>query len=333
MATHIEAYGQMQQGAGSHSWLAEFVRIQVFARRFGIRYEGRGSMGGSSGNVRFGVVLAGVMALTLAARMEAGQGEARRIVSLAPSLTETVFALGAGERLVGVSAYCDYPPEVRTIDRVGTFLSPNVEAIVAKRPDVVLVVPSPGNRNPVEALRRLGVRVVVVEPNSVDDVKQSLLTVGEEIGRSEEARSLVSRIEERMAAVRARTEGAPRRRVLMVIGQMPLHAVGAGTFLDELITMAGGVNVGAQAGGSWPYLSLEFAISSRPEVIIDTTMGNEERAGAGSATAFWDGFPMVPAVREGRVYGHMEYHLLRPGPRIAEALETMARFIHPERFE
>jgi iron complex transport system substrate-binding protein len=143
----------------------------------------------------------------------------------------------------------------------------------------------------------------------------------------------LSHIEKRMADVRARTEGASRRRVLMVIGQMPLHAVGGGTFLDELITMAGGLNVGAQAGGSWPHLSLEFAISSRPEVIIDTTMGNEERAGAGSATAFWDGFPMIPAVRDGRVYGHMEYHLLRPGPRIAEALETIARFIHPERFE
>jgi iron complex transport system substrate-binding protein len=290
---------------------------------------------GTGGHVRFGVVLAGMMALTLAvcADAGAGQGEARRIVSLAPSLTETVFALGAGERLVGVSAYCDYPPEVRTIDRVGTFLSPNVEAIIAKRPDVVLVVPRPGNRNPVESLRRLGVRVVVVEPNSVDEVKQSILKVGEEIGRNEEARALVSNIEERMAAVRARTEGAPRPRVLMVIGQMPLHAVGTGTFLDELITVAGGVNVGGQAGGSWPHLSLEFAISSRPEVIIDTTMGNEERAGAGAATAFWDGFPMMPAVQDSRVYGHMEYHLLRPGPRIAEALETIARLVHPELFE
>jgi iron complex transport system substrate-binding protein len=309
--------------------------MDCMAESGGIRYPGRVNMIESIGSARLWLMWVAVMVLTLALRAgaDAGQGEARRIVSLAPSLTETVFALGAGDRLVGVSAYCDYPPEVRTIERVGTFLSPNVEAIVAKRPDVVLAVPSPGNRNPVESLRRLGVRVVVMEPNSVAEVKQSIVTVGEEIGRGEQARALVANIEERMAAVRARTEGVRRPRVLMVIGQMPLHAVGAGTFLDELITMGGGVNVAAQAGGSWPHLSLEFAISSGPEVIIDTTMGNEERVGAGAATAFWNGFSTIPAVRDGRVYGHMEYQLLRPGPRIADALETIARFIHPECFE
>lgn len=257
---------------------------------------------------------------------------ARRIVSLAPSVTETVAALGAVDRLAGVSAYCDYPPEVRKIDRVGTFLSPAVESIVAKRPDVVLAVPSPANRNPVESLRELGVHVVVVKAETIADIKESILTIGREIGRDEAAQALVLQIERRMAGVCARVADAPRRKVLMVIGHTPLHGVGAGTFLHELIEMAGGTNLGAQPGGSWPQLSLEFAITAQPEVIIDTTMGDAASRRAVAATEFWEEFRTIPAVRERRVYGQIGYHVLRPGPRIAEALETLARCIHPERF-
>jgi iron complex transport system substrate-binding protein len=256
----------------------------------------------------------------------------RRIVSLAPSMTETVFALGAGDRLVGVSLYCDYPPEAKKIDRVGTFLTPNVEVIVAKRPDVVLAAPSPGNRNSVESLRRLGLRVLVAEPHSVEEVEESILKVGRTIGKEGSARRLVADIEKRIARVTARTSGVERRKVLMVIGQMPLRAVGTGTFLDELIRMAGGQNLAAAAGGPWPHVSIEFVLVAKPEVIIDTTMGNEEHAGAGSAMAFWNAFSTIPAVKEGRVYGHKQYHLLRPGPRVAEALETIARYVQPESF-
>jgi iron complex transport system substrate-binding protein len=109
-------------------------------------------------------------------------------------------------------------------------------------------------------------------------------------------------------------------------------AVGTGTFQDELIRMARGINLAVAAGGVWPRLSIEFAIAAAPEVIIDTTMGNEERAGAEAAMEFWKAFPTIPAVRDRRVYGYKAYQLLRPGPRIAEAYEAIARFIHPERF-
>ena len=259
--------------------------------------------------------------------------EVQRIVSLAPSATETVFALGMGDKLVGVSVYCDYPPEARHIDRVGTFLTPNIEAIVAKHPDVVIAIPSPGNQNPVETLRRLGLKVVVVEPNTIAEIEDSLITIGREIGREAEGRALVVQIEARLAAIRARVADAPPRKVLMVVGQTPLIAVGRGMFQDELIRMAHGVNLGAAAGGMWPHLSLEFVIGAAPEVIIDTTMGNEERAGGGAALAFWSTFSTVPAVHDHHVYGYQEYQLLRPGPRVPEALESIAHFIQPEKFE
>jgi len=272
------------------------------------------------------------LALLVALAPRADATEVQRIVSLAPSVTETVFALGLGDKVVGVSVYCDYPPEVAQIDRVGNFLTPNVEAIVAKHPDVVIAVPSPSNQNPVETLRRLGLKVVVVEPITVADIEQSIVTIARELDREDAGRALVARIEAQMAAVRARVADAPARKVLMVVGQTPLIAVGAHTFQGELIEMAHGVNVAAQAGGRWPHLSLEFAIAAAPEVIIDTTMGNEERAGAGAALAFWSQLPTIPAVREQRVYGYKEYQLLRPGPRIAAAFESLARFIQPEKF-
>jgi len=272
-----------------------------------------------------------IAAASLAAHPTAA-AEVQRIISLAPSVTETVFALGLGDRVVGVSAYCDYPPEVAHIDRVGTFLSPNVEAIVAKRPDVIIAVPTPGNQTPVESLRGLGFKVIVVDPNTIAETEQSLVTIGHDLGREAEARALVAGIEERLASLRARLANAPQRKVLMVVGHTPLIAVGEGTFQSELIRMAYGINLAAAARGTWPHLSIEFVIAAAPEVIIDTSMGNEEGARASEALAFWSDFPTLPAVRDRHVYGYKTYQLLRPGPRIPEAFEAIARFIHPERF-
>ncbi|MBI3783987.1 MAG: ABC transporter substrate-binding protein [Deltaproteobacteria bacterium] len=259
--------------------------------------------------------------------------EPQRIISLAPSVTETLFALGVGDRVVGVSVYCDYPPEATKIDRVGNFLTPNVEAIVDKKPDLIIVVPSPGNQNPVETLRRLGFPVLLVDPNTIAQIEEAIVTIAKAVGRETAGQALIATIEQRLAAIRARLAGAPQRKVLMVVGQTPLIAVGAGIFQDELIRMARGVNLGAQAGGSWPHISLELVIAAGPEVIIDTTMGNEERAGSGAALEFWKGFQTIPAVRLGRVHGYKQYQLLRPGPRIPEAFEAIARFVQPERFE
>jgi len=258
--------------------------------------------------------------------------EVQRVISLAPSVTETIFALGFGDRLVGVSVYCDYPPEAQRIDRVGTFLTPNVEAILAKHPDVIIAVPTPGNQSAVEALRHMGLNVVLVDPNTVAEIEDSLVTVARALGHEEAGHALVARLEARLAAVRARVADAAERKVLMVVGQTPLVVVGSGTFQDELIRMARGINLAANAGGPWPHLSLEFVIAAAPEVIIDTTMGNEERVGAAAALEFWSAFPTIPAVRDRHVFGFKAYEILRPGPRIAEALEAMARFIHPERF-
>jgi len=273
-----------------------------------------------------GRIVAGLLVLLAAAP----PAEAMRIVSLAPSITETLFALGAGGEVVGVSTYCDYPAEAKAIDKVGTFLAPSTEVIVAKRPDLVIAVPSPANRAPVQALERVGLRVLVVDPDTVGGTEQSIAAIAAAIGREAQGRALWQRIAAAVAGVRARLEGVARRRTLVVVGHTPLVGAGRGVFLDELIEMGGGSNVAADAGGQWPHLSLEFVLAQAPEVIIDTSVGMEAEP---QAAAFWAPFPTLPAVRDGRVYLYADFALLRPGPRLPEALETVARFIHPERFE
>jgi ABC-type Fe3+-hydroxamate transport system substrate-binding protein len=139
-------------------------------------------------------------------------------------------------------------------------------------------------------------------------------------------------MQQRMAAVRARLTGAPQRRVLMVVGQTPLIAVGSGIFLDELIRQAQGINIAANAKQPWPQLSLEVVIASQPEVIIDGSMGSEEKLDADQRLGIWRNFPTLPAVRDGRLYSRLSYAILRPGPRLPEAFAEIARLIHPERF-
>jgi iron complex transport system substrate-binding protein len=255
----------------------------------------------------------------------------KRIVSLAPSVTETLFALGAGAQVVGVCTFCDFPQEVERVDRIGSYLTPNVEAIVAKAPDVVIGVP-PNSPEAVAALRRAGLKVVIVEVDTVAQIEAAVRTIADEAGHGGQGEVLLTALQARMAAVKARLAGAPPRRVLMVVGQNPLIAVGSGIFLNELIAQAQGINIAANTGQQWPRLSLEFVVAQQPDVIIDGSMGSEEKTEA-ELFGVWRNFPMLPAVRSGRLYGRRSYTLLRPGPRLAEGFEELARLIHPERFQ
>jgi len=251
-----------------------------------------------------------------------------RIVSLAPSVTETLFALGAGPRVVAASDFCDYPPEVAALPRIGSFLAPSIEAVVGARPDLVIGTPSPGNRAPVETLRGLGVRVEIVEARRLDELPGVIRRIAALAGVPEHGERLLAAMGRETEATRTRTAGAPRRRVLMVVGQSPLVAVGRESFLGDLLEAAGGENV-TPAGEAWPHLGLEYVIAADPEVVIDSSMGTEEGA---AIRAFWDPLVSVAAVRLGRVHPFRSYRALRPGPRVPEALADLARLIHPERW-
>lgn len=252
-----------------------------------------------------------------------------RIVSLVPSVTEILFALGAGNQVVGVSQYDDYPPAVRALPRVGSFLTPNVEAIVGLRPTLVVGRGISSNQREFRAMRAMGIDVLVVEDDTLAQIEQSIRTVGARLNMNSAADSVVGRIESSIATVRERLDQTPRRRVLMIVGHQPMVAVGTGNFLDDLIKLARGDNIAEQSGEAWTHMSIEYAIAMRPEVILDGAMGNDPAA----PTRFWDRFPSVPAVRNHRVYGYPQDRTLHPGPRVGQTLEMLAAMIHPEAWD
>jgi len=242
-------------------------------------------------------------------------------------VTETLFAVGAGGDVVGVSDSSDYPSEAMRIDRVGSYLKPNVEAVIAHHPDVVIAVPSPGNREAVEGLTDLGLRVVIVEEGpTLAEVYAAIERIGVESGRSTQSRELVERMRAQVESVRRRVARAPHRRVLMIVGQNPLIAVGGANLLDELLRIAGAENVAAHLG-RWPRLSVEFLVKSAPDVIIDSSMGDE----AAAEPSFYDGLGLR-AVTEKRLHTTRIDEVLRPGPRVGEGLAKLARLIHPDAF-
>jgi iron complex transport system substrate-binding protein len=252
-------------------------------------------------------------------------GPPGRVVSLAPSITEIVYALGAGERLVGVCGQCDYPAEVSTLRRVGGYLTPSVEMVLGTRPELVVAVPSPGNREAVRAIERAGVRVLVVQDRTLADLWASIRAVAGALGLGDAGERLVADVRGRLEAIHARVRDLPSQRVLMIVGHNPLVAVGNGTLQDELVTMAGGVNVTADAGTVWPTISLELVVARAPEVIVDAAMGTEA-AGQG----LFAGLTTVPAVQSGRIIALKGDAIFRAGPRVPEAAAALAAAIHPE---
>jgi iron complex transport system substrate-binding protein len=253
---------------------------------------------------------------------------AQRIVSLAPAITETVFALGAGADVAGVSQYCDYPPEVTRLPKVGTFITPNIEAIAGLRPTIVIGLESSSDLREIRALKAMGYHTLMVNEDSLDGIEASILTIGSAIGRTLQAQALLDRMRLKFAAIAERLRAVPVRRVLMVVGHQPMVAVGRGTYLDELLTMARAANIADGAAQTWPRLSLEYIIATRPEVILDGQMGTDPS----SPSTFWANYPTIPAVRDHRVVGYPEDPTLHPGPRLAQTLELLARLIHPDAF-
>jgi len=242
----------------------------------------------------------------------------RRVVTLAPSLTDTVLALGARDVLVGVSRF-DERPEVKALPRVGGFVDPSVEAVVALKPDLVLVQPSPGNRGPVEALAALGIPILALRLATVDDVLAGLRATGAALGRAKEGEALALSLERTRAEVRARAHGLKAVRVLFVYGFQPLVVAGPGSFADELLADAGGTNVAHDAGRAYPVWSVERALQTRPEVVLD----------AADSTAGQDTLRGLPGLREARWVSLPSPALLHPGPSLGQGLLDLFLYLHP----
>jgi len=273
-------------------------------------------------------LLAALIAASIPIRPAAAAAPPMRIVSLAPGVTEILFALGEGDAVVGVSQYCDYPPTVTRLPKVGTFLTPNVEAIAALRPNLIIGPELSSSRREVRTLAAMGYPTMTVNDNSLDAIEQSIALIGARTGEQEAARRLLGAIQIHIEAVQARLERTQPRTVVMLVGHQPLVAVGPGTFLDDLIRLAGGENIADLSAQSWPRLSIEYIIATRPAVILDGAMGSD----ANTPSDFWARYPTLPAVRDHRVFGYPQDPTFHPGPRVWQSLEILARRIHPEAF-
>jgi iron complex transport system substrate-binding protein len=269
-----------------------------------------------------------LIAVTVACSLACGRGDAppqpaagppaARIVSLSPSASEVVAALGAGSALVGVDDYSTFPPEVAALPKVGSYLQPNLEAIVRLRP--TLVIADDVHADVARALADVHVATLAIPMHALPDVEAALRQVGAQLGRADVAAHAIADIEAARDAARA-AQPARRPRVLAVIDHEPgglgnLVAVGPGTWLDELLALAGGDNVLAASGVRYPKITAEEVVRGQPDVILDVGKAGDPRA--------WQGVD-VPAVKASRVRVLDAPYLMAPSPRLREAIAAIAQ--------
>lgn len=260
----------------------------------------------------------------------------QRIVSLAPSLTETLFALGLGAKVVGVTRYCVYPPEVAELPKVGGHLDPNFEAIISLEPDLVAVIPSSSENG--KRLESLGIRVLEVDQHDVQAVLASVEVVAEACGVADRGADLRAEIDGRLAAIRRVVEHATRPRTVVVVGHQAgddavrsVWAAGSDTFYDGVLRIAGGDNAVTGGLARYPELSREGLASLDPDVVLDVIAGLEDRRlDLEAVHESWMRLTELRAVREQRINVLVGDQMVVPGPRLPEMVEAIARALHPD---
>ena len=252
---------------------------------------------------------------------------APRYISLAPATTEILFALGLTDNIVGVSTYCDYPPEALAKPKVGSFSEPNLETIVEFKPD--LVFGTDLAQGPAMAkLQTLKIKVYTSAPKNLEELYTSILEIGQLTDRTIQAKNLVKNMRDSVTEITKRTTIIPQNqkpKIFVEIGENPLITAGKGSFIDELITLAGGINIAHEVPRPYCYYNIEQVIKGQPDYIIITDM-QIKKSKASSVRRF--GWESVPAVKKGQVYNDLDPNiLLRPGPRLVEGLEEIYKKI------
>jgi len=255
-----------------------------------------------------------------------------RIISLAPSNTEILFALGLGGKVVGVTNFCDYPEEARAIEKVGDAFNVNVEKIVSLSPDLILAM---GGMTEVMArLEELGLAVVVLQPTDLESIYQTIELVGQVAGAEEAAQALVAALREKVETISERLADVAERPTVFyeldATDPAKPYTAGPGTWHDQFIRLAGGVNVAGEVDMPWVQFSAEEIIAQDPTIIVLGDANYGVTAGDVAQRAGWE---VIAAVRKGAVYPIDDNLISRPGPRVVEGIEALARILHPELFE
>ena len=260
-----------------------------------------------------------------------------RIISMSPALTETLFALGLGDRIVGVTRFCLWPEEALVLPKIGGYLDPNWEAIIGLEPDLVVLMES--HIGAESRLNGLGIRTIRINQQGVADILASFQQLAEACGVLGRGDALREHVEESLEKIRVAVAGRPKPRVIVSAGRQPgsgrlltVWAAGPGSFLDDVLELAGGVNVvPGGVAGAYPEISIEGLLQLDPDDIIDV-IPELEASGMSIEVALgdWQDLPSLRAVREERVHVLGRHFLSIPGPRVAEVVEAFARVLHPE---
>lgn len=252
-----------------------------------------------------------------------------RVISLAPSLTEIVFAVGAGPRLVGDTSYCDYPEEAKRLTHVGDTLNPNIESIIGLKPDLVLVSTASQLEAFTRQLDQQHIPVYISDPRDLYAVLNSIETLGAVLGETERGKQVANGLRERAKSVEETVANRKPVSVFYQVAAEPLYTAGRDSFVTDLIGRAGGLSVTRDVPGGWPRYSNESALAARPEAVIIPT---GESMGTGKDSQVAESLKKSPAALEGRVFPINGDLLSRPGPRLVDGLEQIARALHPEAF-
>lgn len=269
--------------------------------------------------------------ILLFAAVSAWAAGAERIVSTAPSITETLFAMGLGSRVVGDTIFCNFPPEAAKVPKIGSLLHPDVEAIVALHPDLVIVQNK--YRSLPDQLNRLHIKYVEVPSDDLRGIFEGAREIGRAAGSPQAAQQLISSIESRFDRVRKGAAGLPKPRVAFIVGHTGnrlegLIAGAAHSYFSDLIEIAGGIDIFADSASPYPRISLEEILSRNPDVILE--LAGQEKEKRDEVVRLWAEHPSIRAVANGRVYAIPPGPFLIPGPRAAEAAESLLQMLHPK---
>jgi len=259
--------------------------------------------------------------------------EVNRIVSLAPNLTEILFALGLDKKVVGVTLYSDYPPAALKKPKVGTFWQLNVEAVIAAKPDLVLTLGFEQQNRLAGQLKRIGYNCLTLNIEKVNDLFEAIEKIGTATGKKLRANELTGDIRRNLDGLSALVGSRTKVRVLWVVQREPLRVAGRDTFVNETIELAGGENAIGPTLHKYPPIGAEQVIACRADVIIEPAMNqNDLTAQHDKATQYWSRFKNVPAVANNRIYVINGDTVSRLGPRLYEGTELIARCLRPELF-
>ncbi len=255
--------------------------------------------------------------------------EPERIVTLAPNLTEIVFELGIGPKVAAVTSDSDFPAEAKNKRKIGNFWRPDIEAIIAAKPDLILALTSEHQIEITENLRQSGYQVLIVKLETIEELKSGIYAIGKAAGCQERAKQLAAKIEQQLNSIKEKNTHEKKPKVLWVVQAEPLRVAGVNTFLNDIIELAGGRNAVEVTIQQYPSLSYEQLLAAAPEVIIHSTMttGSIEKQQE-AARSFWSKRMSLPAVKSGRIYAVDSDVTLRLGPRLPEGVKTIADFLH-----